>query len=98
MTAARVCHTGCVAFGMDRLAVALFATHGIKTDDVAGGRQKRARALIVFSRLRGRAGVDGHHRAGDIAAAVAEQEFDGPRHVLGSGSRRSALRRATCSR
>jgi hypothetical protein len=21
-------HTGCVAFGMDRLAVALFATHG----------------------------------------------------------------------
>jgi seryl-tRNA synthetase len=27
-----VCHTGCVAFGMDRLAVALFAIHGIKTD------------------------------------------------------------------
>lgn len=24
-------HTGCVAFGMDRLAVALFATHGIDT-------------------------------------------------------------------
>jgi seryl-tRNA synthetase len=23
-----LCHTGCVAFGMDRLAVALFATHG----------------------------------------------------------------------
>jgi seryl-tRNA synthetase len=23
-----VSHTGCVAFGMDRLAVALFATHG----------------------------------------------------------------------
>jgi seryl-tRNA synthetase len=23
-----VLHTGCVAFGMDRLAVALFATHG----------------------------------------------------------------------
>jgi aspartyl-tRNA synthetase len=22
-------HTGCVAFGMDRLAVALFATHGL---------------------------------------------------------------------
>jgi seryl-tRNA synthetase len=22
-------HTGCVAFGMDRLAVALFATHGV---------------------------------------------------------------------
>ena len=25
----RVAHTGCVAFGMDRLAVALFATHGV---------------------------------------------------------------------
>ena len=24
-----VCHTGCVAFGMDRLAVALFAAHGV---------------------------------------------------------------------
>ena len=24
-------HTGCVAFGMDRLAVALFATHGVST-------------------------------------------------------------------
>ena len=30
--AGAVCHTGCVAFGMDRLAVALFAIHGIKTD------------------------------------------------------------------
>jgi len=30
--AGNVCHTGCVAFGMDRLAVALFATHGVKTD------------------------------------------------------------------
>ncbi len=27
-----VAHTGCVAFGMDRLAVALFATHGIQLD------------------------------------------------------------------
>ncbi len=26
-------HTGCVAFGMDRLAVALFATHGIEARD-----------------------------------------------------------------
>jgi len=24
-------HTGCVAFGMDRLAVALFANHGLQT-------------------------------------------------------------------
>jgi hypothetical protein len=23
-------HTGCVAFGMDRLAVAMFVTHGVK--------------------------------------------------------------------
>ncbi|WP_324090014.1 amino acid--[acyl-carrier-protein] ligase [Phenylobacterium sp.] len=28
-----VAHTGCVAFGMDRLAVALFATHGTRTAD-----------------------------------------------------------------
>jgi seryl-tRNA synthetase len=28
-----VCHTACTAFGMDRLAVALFWTHGL---DVAG--------------------------------------------------------------
>jgi hypothetical protein len=26
-----VMHTGCVAFGMDRLALALFATHGLDT-------------------------------------------------------------------
>ena len=31
--AAQVMHTGCVAFGMDRLALALFATHGL---DLAG--------------------------------------------------------------
>jgi seryl-tRNA synthetase len=31
-SAGNVCHTGCVAFGMDRLAVALFATHGVKSD------------------------------------------------------------------
>ena len=28
--AGQVLHTGCVAFGMDRLAVALFVTHGVK--------------------------------------------------------------------
>ena len=28
MAQGEVAHTGCVAFGMDRLAVALFATHG----------------------------------------------------------------------
>ena len=27
--AGEVAHTGCVAFGIDRLALALFATHGI---------------------------------------------------------------------
>ena len=29
----QVLHTGCVAFGMDRLAVALFASHGPRTED-----------------------------------------------------------------
>jgi seryl-tRNA synthetase len=28
-----IAHTGCVAFGMDRLAVALFATHGVQVED-----------------------------------------------------------------
>jgi seryl-tRNA synthetase len=28
-----IAHTGCVAFGMDRLAVALFAAHGARLDD-----------------------------------------------------------------
>jgi seryl-tRNA synthetase len=31
--AGHVMHTGCVAFGMDRLALALFATHGLETAD-----------------------------------------------------------------
>jgi seryl-tRNA synthetase len=31
--AGEVLHTGCVAFGMDRLAVALFVTHGAKISD-----------------------------------------------------------------
>ena len=30
-------HTGCVAFGMDRLAVALFAVHGLDLHAMAGG-------------------------------------------------------------
>jgi seryl-tRNA synthetase len=32
-TAGEVAHTGCVAFGMDRLALALFATHGVELAD-----------------------------------------------------------------
>jgi seryl-tRNA synthetase len=28
--AGQIAHTGCVAFGIDRLALALFATHGIE--------------------------------------------------------------------
>jgi seryl-tRNA synthetase len=28
--AGELAHTGCVAFGIDRLALALFATHGIE--------------------------------------------------------------------
>ncbi len=39
-----VAHTGCVAFGMDRLAVALFANHGL---DVAGWPASVRQALAV---------------------------------------------------
>ncbi|MGA8005632.1 MAG: amino acid--[acyl-carrier-protein] ligase [Burkholderiales bacterium] len=35
-----VAHTGCVAFGMDRLAVALFATHGIQLDRWPAGARE----------------------------------------------------------
>jgi hypothetical protein len=37
-------HTGCVAFGMDRLAVALFANHGV---DVAKWPASARRALSL---------------------------------------------------
>jgi hypothetical protein len=30
ITGGDVAHTGCVAFGIDRLALALFATHGVE--------------------------------------------------------------------
>jgi seryl-tRNA synthetase len=35
--AGQVMHTGCVAFGMDRLALALFATHGLDTESWPAG-------------------------------------------------------------
>jgi hypothetical protein len=28
-----IAHTACVAFGIDRVAVAVFAAHGLKIDD-----------------------------------------------------------------
>lgn len=37
-------HTGCVAFGMDRLAVALFHTHGIDISNWPA----RVRALLAL--------------------------------------------------
>ena len=45
-------HTGCVAFGMDRLAVALFANHGVELGALAGHGAPRARSV---SAPRGRA-------------------------------------------
>ena len=33
---AQIAHTGCVAFGIDRLALALFATHGVESAAMAG--------------------------------------------------------------
>jgi seryl-tRNA synthetase len=38
-----VSHTGCVAFGMDRLAVALFATHGVDIDQWPAGVREALR-------------------------------------------------------
>jgi seryl-tRNA synthetase len=39
-----VMHTGCVAFGMDRLALAMFATHGL---EIAGWPKSARRALAM---------------------------------------------------
>ena len=41
--AGEVSHTGCVAFGMDRLAVALFATHGVDIDQWPAGVREALR-------------------------------------------------------
>jgi seryl-tRNA synthetase len=38
--AGQVMHTGCVAFGMDRLALALFATHGLDLQDWPAATRK----------------------------------------------------------
>ena len=52
-------HTGCVAFGMDRLAVALFATHGARTADwpaaVRDALAIRDRRTVRWLRLAGSA-------------------------------------------
>jgi seryl-tRNA synthetase len=39
-TAGQVMHTGCVAFGMDRLALALFATHVLDLQDLPSATRK----------------------------------------------------------
>ena len=44
-----VAHTGCVAFGIDRLALALFATHGARFVGLAGGRAQSAGSLTPSS-------------------------------------------------
>jgi len=43
-TAGQVMHTGCVAFGMDRLALAMFATHGL---DLAQWPHSVRQALMI---------------------------------------------------
>ena len=43
-TGGAVAHTGCVAFGIDRLALALFATHG---PDVSGWPAAVRHALMI---------------------------------------------------
>ena len=91
--AGEVLHTGCVAFGMDRLAVALFVTHGAKISGLAGQRARSAEALS------GIAGIHRHHRAGDIAGAHRSSETTRRSATSStSTSRFSALRAAILSR
>ena len=40
METGELAHTACVAFGMDRLALALFAVHGTKVSDWPQGVRK----------------------------------------------------------
>ncbi len=61
-------HTGCVAFGMDRLAIALFAIHGLESVGLAarGSRSVGAggRLIALASRsatTRERANEHGEH-------------------------------------
>ena len=41
-----VAHTACVAFGMDRLAVALFSKHGLDIPRMAARRARTARSVM----------------------------------------------------
>jgi hypothetical protein len=46
--AGQVMHTGCVAFGMDRLALAMFATHGLEVARWPSEVRKALRAFEIF--------------------------------------------------
>jgi seryl-tRNA synthetase len=49
--AGEVMHTGCVAFGMDRLALALFATHGVARADRAGDLMSAVRKTCCLNAI-----------------------------------------------
>ncbi len=75
-----VAHTGCVAFGMDRLAVALFRTHGI---DLAAGRHQSKKRSHCEQRGKLPASVDQADRAKCFSSIVKHsQPTDAPRKTL----------------
>ena len=95
-----VLHTGCVAFGMDRLAVALFVTHGADISAWPASVREALEALGGISR------IHRHDRAGDVPGRITHQISDTGgdvfhiRQPLERGARRDlgALARPSCFR
>ena len=44
-------HTGCMAFGEERVTLALFAAHGLDVDELAGGGPGDAGARLMATTL-----------------------------------------------
>ncbi len=80
-------HTGCVAFGMDRLAVAMFATHGADVD-------AWPKSVAGAGALGGIPGVDGQHGAGDVLYPPSPSRNS----TIAATSSTSARRRARLQR
>jgi len=79
--AGQVMHTGCVAFGMDRLALALFAAHGL---DMAGWPRPVCEALaLALSRRERLTTVGDRSRSASVTREEATPGKRGPARRMG---------------
>ncbi len=85
-------HTGCAAFGMDRLTVAMFATHGLDPADLAGPRARPVELVGPempldphIRRLMGMLSLS--PAAGDIGLARRREAFRGLMRLADTGAR-----------